>query len=370
MGQTTAETAAVRPLRAGRGVVVITGASSGIGRATAACFAHRGWDVGLIARGETGLTASHTDVETIGRRAVTAPADVSDSRALEHAAERIEATLGPIDVWINGAGVTFYAPFLDIKDDEFRRVTDVTYMGTVNGTRVALRRMVPRKRGTVINIGSAVAYRGVPLQTPYSAAKYAVRGFTEAVRSEMLHDRTGVRVTMVHPPAVNTPFFSHAGGRMDAAPRPPPPVYQPELIARAIHFAATHRRREVQVGSSSAQMELMNKIAPRFSDWLVGTFGVRAQQTKRADIQAARDPSLFRAASGAPPVHGPWRARGFSVRFWATEHRAAVLAAAAVGVLAGLAGQRLATPAQRIAPTKAGRRKSRDRQRWSAFGSR
>ena len=218
----------------GARVVAITGASSGIGRATAQHFARHGWRVGLIARSEENLDAARGDVVTAGGTASVQVADVADSAQLERAAERIEMELGPIDVWINNAGVSVYGKFLDITEEEFRRVTDTNYFGTVNGTRIALKRMVPRNRGTIVQILSAISYRAVPLQSAYSGSKYALRGFTEAVRAELIHDNSAVHVTMVHPPGVNTPFYNHAVSHMPEPVHPPPPVYQPEVIADAI----------------------------------------------------------------------------------------------------------------------------------------
>jgi short-subunit dehydrogenase len=329
---------AVRPMREVKpGVAVITGGSSGIGRATAQYFAEQGWDVGLIARDEQGLAETRTDVERRGRRAAVFVADVTDTEALERAATAIEEELGEIAVWINNAGVSFYGAFLDITEEEFRRVTDVTYMGTVNGSRVALRRMMALNRGTIVNVGSAIAYRGAPLQTPYSGAKYAVRGFTEALRSELMSKGSAVHLTMVHPPSVNTPFFSHAGARMDGMPRALPPVYEPEVIARAIHLAATTRRREVKVTSATVQFALLNALAPSLADRLLGMFGVGTQVTHRSDVAELRDPALFDAPRHLSSVRGAWPGRRTSAQLWAAEHRGAVLAAGLVGLAASLA---------------------------------
>ncbi len=313
----------------------LPGASFGIGRATAAWFARQGWTTGLIARGEPGLTATRQDVEAAGSAACIAPADVTDLQALEAAAQRVENELGPIDVWVNGAGVGFVAPFMDITEEEFRRVTDVTYMGVVNGTRVALRRMVPRRRGTIVNIASLVAHRAAPLQSPYSGAKYAVRGFTELVRSELLHDRTGVHLAMVHPASINTPFFSHAGARMDGVPRPPPPVYQPELVAEAVHLAIAERRREVMVGGITVQTALLNRLAPGLADRLFAWFGYISQRTRDPEIAALRDPTLFHPSDFAPPAHGPWSAFDRSAQMWMTRHRSMLALAGAGGLLVG-----------------------------------
>lgn len=313
--------------------VAITGASSGIGRATAREFARHGWRVGLIARSGEGLELAANDVNAAGGSACVAVADVTDPEALERAASRIEGELGPIDVWINDAGLSVVAPFTEITEPEFRRVTDVTYMGTVNGIRTALRRMISRDRGTIVNVVSAVGYRGIPLMSAYSGAKYAVRGLTEAVRSELLHDRSRVHLTMVHPPSVNTPFFSHAKVNWtDKAARPPPPVYQPEVVADAIHFAATHRRREVKVGGQTVQMAWLNKVAPAATDWLLGKLGYAAQQTKDPEALRRRDPNLFKAREHVHDVRGPFPAFERSLQLWASKNRALL----GVGLGAGL----------------------------------
>ncbi len=288
-------------------VVVITGASSGIGHSTAIRFARDGWRVGLIARGADTLDQARRDVIEAGGTACVAVADVTDSAALEAAAVAIEQALGPIDVWINNAGVGVYGFFMDIPEDEFRTLTDTNYMGTVNGTRVALRRMTARNQGTIVQVASTISYRAVPLQSPYSGSKYAIRGFTEAVRTELIHQGSGVHLTMVHPPAVNTPFYNHAVSHMPKPVRPPPPVYQPEIVADAILFAATHRRREVKVGEATIAFAVGNKFVPELMDWIAGKTGVGLQQSsaKPDSPIAMRDPNLRRAGrmGGA---HGPF----------------------------------------------------------------
>lgn len=306
-----------------RQVVAITGASSGIGRVTAQLFARCGWDVGLIARNEEALEEASEEAERYGVRAVVAPADVTDRDALREAAEAIEGTLGPIDVWVNDAGQTFYGKFWEVPAKEYDHITQVTYLGAVNGTRVALERMRARNHGTIVNVISAVSYRAVPLQSAYSGAKYALRGFTEAVRSELINDWSRVHLTMVHPPAANTPFFSHAGSVMDEAPRPPPPVYQPEIVAQGIYLAATSRRREVRVGGSTEQFAIGNRLFPGVLDWVSGLLGVVAQRTGRRDVAALRDPNLRGPGALAYTTHGPFDRESLesSWQFWMTKNR-------------------------------------------------
>lgn len=318
-----------------RRVVAITGASSGIGRVSAQLFARRGWDIGLIARNADALGEAQAECERYGSRAVVAAADVTDRDALEEAAETIEGTLGPIDVWVNDAGQTFYGKFWETPADEFAHITAVTYLGAVNGTRVALSRMRARNAGTIVNVISAVSYRAIPLQSAYSGAKYALRGFTEAVRSELINDWSRVHLTMVHPPATNTPFFSHAGSVMDGAPRPPPPVYQPELVAEGIYLAATSRRREVRVGGSTEQFAIGNRLFPGLLDWVSGLLGVAAQRTRRRDVAALRDPNLHAPGELAYTTHGPYdrESTESSLQFWLTRNRLP-LALGAVALLA------------------------------------
>jgi short-subunit dehydrogenase len=321
-------------------VVAITGASSGIGRTVAQKFARDGWRVGLISRSTDTLDAVRRDVVTLGGTACVAAADVADSGALEAAAAHIEQALGPIDVWINNAGVSVYGKFLDITEEEFRRTTETNYYGTVNGTRVALRRMIPRNRGTVVQVLSAISYRGVPLQSAYSGSKYALRGFTEAIRSELIGEGSRVHVTMIHPPAVNTPFYNHAQSHLPKPVRPPPPVYQPEIVADAVYLAATTRRREVQVTSSTVGLTIVNKAVPSLLDYALGKVGLAAQQTDKGGAAAKRDSNLFKAASEAGATHGAFdsEARSTSAQMWLTEHRGATLAGLGLIALAALAG--------------------------------
>ncbi|HEY0206199.1 MAG TPA: SDR family oxidoreductase [Acetobacteraceae bacterium] len=316
-------------------VVAITGASSGIGQAAAEYFAKKGWRVGLIARSEPNLDAVRKAVVTSGGTASVAVADVSDSQQLMAAADLIESQLGPIDVWVNNAGVSVYGKFLDITEEEFHRVTHVNYLGTVNGTRIALGRMIPRNHGTIIQVLSAISYRAVPLQSAYSGSKYALRGFTEAVRSELEEEGSAVHLTMVHPPAVNTPFYNHATSHMPKPVRPPPPVYQPEIIADAIYFAATTRRREVKVTASTVAFAIGNKFAPGLLDVLGGKFGVAAQQTDQGGAVTVRDPNL-NGPGKQGGTHGPFDSESFSssAQMWVNKNPGAAGLGLGLGLIA------------------------------------
>ena len=315
-------------------VVAITGASSGIGRAAAEYFAQKGWRVGLIARSESNLDLVRKAVITNGGTASVAVADVSDSAQLAAAADHIEAELGPIDVWVNNAGVSVLGKFLDITEDEFRRVTEVNYLGTVNGTRIALARMKPRDKGVIVQVLSAISYRGVPLQSPYSGSKYALRGFTEALRAELLEEDSGVHVTMVHPPAVNTPFYVHATTHLPKPIRPPPPVYQPEIIADAIYFAATNRRREVKVTASTVGFAIGNKFAPGLLDFFGGKFGTMAQQSD--DGAPPLDPNLNKPGQMPSATHGPFDSESFSTsaQMWANKNQGVLGLGLGLGLIA------------------------------------
>lgn len=297
-------------------VVVITGGSSGIGRCTARMFAHRGWKVGLIARGAPGLAAAARDVRAVGATAATAIADVSDSAALERAADTIVDVLGPIDVWINAAGNGVYGRLLDVPEDEYRRVNDVTYMGTVNGTRTALRRMLPRDRGTIINVCSGVVFHGLPLMTSYVGAKAAVRGFGQSVRAELRLAGSRVHLGSVFPPAVNTPFFSHSPSYMGFPSRPVPPVYQPEIVARALYLAATGRHHEMTIGSIVLAFSLISRLSPRLAGWLTHQLRFEAMLSRDPDVVDAEEHSLFVPPLRVFAVHGPFgnRARSWSIQ--------------------------------------------------------
>ncbi len=260
--------------------VVITGASAGLGRAAAHAFAARGDRVALLARGEKGLTGAAAEVIAAGGEVLAVPCDVSDAAAVERAAGEIEAQLGPIDVWVNNAMVGSLSRFQDMEPDEFQRITDVTYLGVVNGTRAALKRLVPRDAGVVVQVGSSLAYRGIPLQSGYCGAKHAIQGFTESVRCELLADGSKVHLTMVQMPALNTPQFSQVRNRLPKHPMPVAPVYEPEVGADAIVWASEHKRREVWVGASTPIVIMGNALAPTAADHFLATTGLDGQQSE------------------------------------------------------------------------------------------
>ena len=259
-------------------VVVVTGASAGVGRATARLFAQKGADVALIARGIQGLEAARREIEALGRRALVLPTDVADANAVERAAQKTEAELGPIDVWVNVAMVSVFSPFLEMTPEEFKRVTEVTYLGYVYGTMSALRRMHARNRGTIVQVGSALAYRSIPLQSGYCGAKHGIVGFTDSVRCELAHARSSVHITAVHLPAVNTPQFSWVKSRLPRKPQPVPPIFEPEVPAEAIVYAATHQRREIHVGTSTVLAIQGQKFIPGLLDNYLGKTGYDSQQ--------------------------------------------------------------------------------------------
>lgn len=337
-----------RSARPGRQVVVITGASGGVGRATAQRFARRGAAVALLARGEVGLSAAADEVRSAGGIALPIIVDVADSQQVDAAAERIDTELGPIDVWVNAAFTSVFAPVTQISAEEFRRATEVTYLGAVNGTRAALGRMLPRDRGTIVQVGSAIAYRAIPLQAAYSGAKAAIRGFTDALRCELLHDQSGVRVTQVHLPAVNTPQFDWVLSRLPRRPQPVPPIFQPEVAAEAIVHAADHpRRREYWVGASTVATVLATRLAPGLLDRYLARTGYDSQQT--AQRQPPNAPSnLWVPADGHGGSdygsHGRFddRAAARSYQLWAARHHG-ILGAGLTGLaaLTGVALSRL-----------------------------
>jgi NAD(P)-dependent dehydrogenase (short-subunit alcohol dehydrogenase family) len=318
-------------------VVVVTGASAGVGRATARAFGKRGDRVALLARGEDGLDDARDEVESVGGKALPIPTDVADADQVEAAAEQVERELGPIEVWVNDAMTTVFSPFKDLTPEEYKRATEVTYLGYVWGTMAALKRMLPRDRGTVVQVGSALSYRAIPLQAPYCGAKFAIRGFTDTIRTELIHAKSGVHITMVQLPAVNTPQFNWCKTRLPNHPQPVPPIYQPEVPAEAILWAAEHRRRELWVGRSTVKAIVGNKLVPGLADWYLGKTGYKAQQTQQP-VSSDRPSNLFEPVEGAHATHGIFdaKATGSSPQVWLSEHRSWLAAAAGAGV-AGLA---------------------------------
>lgn len=316
-------------------VVVITGASAGVGRATVRAFARQGAHIGLLARGHEGLEGACEEVEASGGKALVLPTDVADAEQVEAAATAVEEAFGPIDTWVNNAMVSVFSPLKEMTPEEFRRVTEVTYLGTVYGTMAALRRMLPRDHGTIVQVGSALAYRGIPLQAAYCGAKHAIQGFTESLRCELLHDGSHIRLTMVQLPALNTPQFGWVKSRLPRKAQPVPPIYQPEVAAEAILWAAHNDRRELNVGLSTSIALMGNKLAPGLADRYLAWTGYDAQQTD-APENPSRPHNLWRPVPDDHGAHGDFgnRAYASSPHLWATTHRG-WLALAGVGV-AGL----------------------------------
>ncbi|SMC48320.1 SDR family oxidoreductase [Kibdelosporangium aridum] len=324
-------------------VVVITGASGGVGRAAARKFAARGDRVALIARGQSGLDSAAADVRAAGGQPMVVPADVADDAAVEAAAERVEREFGRIDVWVNDAFAGVFAPFTAITPAEFRRVTEVTYLGYVHGTRAALKRMLPRDAGVIVQVGSALAYRGIPLQSAYCGAKHAIQGFNESLRCELLHAKSKVRVTMVQLPATNTPQFDWVLSRLPRRAQPVPPIYQPEVAARAIVRAAEHpRRRERWVGMSTVATLLGDKFAPGLLDHYLARTGFSAQQTGKSR-DAGQPVNLWEPVDDRKGTdhgaHGDFdeTAHSHSTQQWVARHPG-LTAGAVLAVAAGVAG--------------------------------
>jgi short-subunit dehydrogenase len=325
-------------------VVVVTGASAGVGRATVRAFAKRGSSVGLLARGIEGLQATARDVKSLGGRAVTCAVDVADAEAVEDAAARIEREIGPIDVWVNNAMTSVFSPISETTPEEIRRVHEVTYLGVVDGTLSALRRMRLRDAGVIVQVGSALAFRGIPLQAPYCAAKHAISGFTDSLRTELLHDSSRVRVTEVHLPALNTPQFGWVRSRLSRRARPVPPIYQPEIAAEAIVWAATHRRRHVHVGLPTVATIWASRFFPSVVDRYLGHSGYDAQQTSEPE-DPRRPDNLEQPVEGDRGAHGDFdaAARSRSPHLWVTTHRGRILAALLVGAASARARRRRAS---------------------------
>jgi NAD(P)-dependent dehydrogenase (short-subunit alcohol dehydrogenase family) len=311
-------------------VVVVTGASAGVGRATIRAFARDGAHVGLIARDTEGLHTAAREVDKLGSRGIAVPADVADADQVEAAAARIETELGPIDVWVNNAMTTIFGRVADVTPAEFKRATEVTYLGTVYGTMAALRRMLPRNAGRIIQVGSALAYRSIPLQAAYCGAKHAIKGFTDSLRTELIHDRKDIHLTMVQLPAMNTPQFTWCRSKMPRHPQPVPPIFQPEVAAERIVWASHHDRREVFVGISTLIAIEGNKIAPGLGDRYLGRTGFDSQQTQQS-ISPDRPDNLFEALPGDFGARGVFSqdAHESAATTWLAAHKGATALAGA-----------------------------------------
>jgi short-subunit dehydrogenase len=322
--------------KAGR-VVVVTGGSAGVGRATARAFAMEGARVGVIARDTEGLHAAAREVDTLGGKGLAVAADVADANQVEAAAARIEEELGPIDVWVNNAMTTIFGRFSDVAPEEFKRATEVTYLGTVYGTMSALRRMLTRNSGKIIQVGSALAYRSIPLQAAYCGAKHAIAGFTDSLRTELIHDHRNIHLTMVQLPAMNTPQFSWCRSKMPRQPQPVPPIFQPEVAAERIVWASHHNRREVFVGAPTVLAIEGNKVAPGLADDYLGRTGFDSQQTPK-DVPQNRPDNLFEPVPGDFGAHGIFgkQAHEQAATTWLGNHKGltALASAAAIGAFA------------------------------------
>ncbi|MBI1182240.1 MAG: SDR family NAD(P)-dependent oxidoreductase [Alphaproteobacteria bacterium] len=327
--------------KGGAETVVITGASAGVGRAVVRAFARDKANIALLARGEDGLRAAAREVEEAGGKALILPTDVADADAVERAAERVEAEFGPVDIWINVAFAGVFSRFVEMSPEDYHRVTDVTYHGQVHGTLAALKRMLPRDRGSIVLVGSALAYRGIPLQSAYCGAKHAIQGFLDSVRSELMHDRSNVHICMVQLPGVNTPQFDWVRTNLPKQPRPASPPYQPEIIARAIHFAAHARRKEIWVGWSTLEAIWGDTVASGLLDRYLGRTGFSGQQGSEP-VSPDRADNLWSPVPGDHGAHGRFddEAHTSSPQLWLTMHRwtvTAVAAVAAVGIVLAVA---------------------------------
>lgn len=318
-------------------VAVITGASAGVGRATVREFAKHGASIALIARGRRGLEGAREEVERMGGQALIFPIDVADSKAVDEAAEEVERRLGPIDFWVNVAMVTVLAPVKEMTAEEYRRVTEVSYLGFVHGTLAALRHMLPRDRGCIVQVGSAMAYRSIPLQSAYCGAKHAILGFTMSLRTELLHDKSRVHVTMVQMPALNTTQFGWVKNKMSRKAQPVPPIYQPEVAARAIYWAARHPKREYYVGRSSVQAIVGNKVAPDLADHVLAKKGYEAQQYDGHEDPSRAD-NLWTPVDEDRGAHGAFdnRAKSRSLQASAARHKKIAALIATAGAAAAV----------------------------------
>ena len=319
-------------------VVVVTGASAGVGRAVACAFAKRGAHIGLLARGHAGLEGARKEVEALGGKAIAIPTDVSEPDQIEAAASKVEETFGPIDVWVNDAMASVFSPFKEMTPQEFKRVTEVAYLGFVYGTMSALHRMLPRDKGHIIQIGSALAYRSIPLQAAYCGAKHGIMGFTDSIRCELIHDKSNVKISMAQLPAVNTPQFSWVKSRLPDKAQPVPPIYQPEVIGNAVAWLVDHPRRELFIGLSSVIAIQGNKVAPAYADQYLGKTGYQSQQTgQRADPNSPNN--LWEPVDETQDhgMHGAFdaRANSMSWQLWADTH-IGTLALAGVGLVSAV----------------------------------
>jgi NAD(P)-dependent dehydrogenase (short-subunit alcohol dehydrogenase family) len=326
-------------------VVVVTGSSGGVGRAIAHAFGRRGAHVALLARGEHGLEDCRREVEELGGKALVVPTDVADADQVEAAAEEVENKLGPIDIWVNDAMATVFARVVDVTPAEFRRATEVTYLGTVHGTMAALKRMTARDRGVIVQVGSALSYRGIPLQAAYCGSKFAIRGFTDSLRTELRHDKSKVRITMVQLPGVNTTQFNWCRSKLPNHPQPVPPIYQPEIPAEAVYWAAHHRRRELWVGYSTVEAIVGTKLSGLAGDIYLARTGFSGQQVKDMPVPADRPNNLYEPVPELAATHGIFddKAKTHSPQLWAATHRSVVaggVLAAAGAVAAGVVAAR------------------------------
>lgn len=309
-----------------RRVVVVTGASAGLGRSIVREFARKGADLALIARGVEGLQGAKREVEDAGGKAIIFPIDIADAEAVENAAAETEKQLGPIDVWVNNAMNSVFSPVAEMTPEDYKRVTDVTYLGQVYGALSALKRMRPRNRGSILFVGSALAYRGIPLQSAYCASKHAIEGFFDSLRTELMHDNSRVNISMVQLPAMNTTQFKFVKTRLPNKPRPMGTIYQPEVAAEVVEYASRHKRREYYVGWPTVKAIVGNKIAPWYADWVLSRNGVRGQMTSEPE-DPNRKNNLWEPLPGDHGAHGTFdsKAKAFSVVAWASLHKGIVV---------------------------------------------